>query len=319
MKEYHIAIVGVSGIVGQTVLKLLKERNVAINKLSVYGSSNSAGKKINFKDQEITIIELNEANIDPSIDVVIMAAGNEIAIAYAPLFIANGSFVVDNSSAFRNDCRVPLVIPEINVHCITNQTKLIANPNCTTTQGVFPLKVIDDLFKLKRVDYTSYQAVSGSGVEGIIELSNTRKGLPAQLYPYEIAQNLIPLIDTYLDNGFSKEEVKMINETIKILELCNVAISATCVRVPIENTHALSITIETKEEIDITLLKDQLSLFQGLVLLDDPAYNVYPVASIANGNDDVYVGRVRKDLYNPKVVHLYCVSDNIRKGAATNS
>ena len=314
-KKLKIAIVGASGLVGQKVLEALTDYNFKIDKLVLYSSSKSAGKKVKYDDKEYLISELKEENLDYDLDIVFFCAGGEISREFVDLFVKNKVYVIDNSSAFRMEKDVPLVVPEVNCLDIKKGQYLIANPNCTTIQSVVPLKVIDDLFELERVDYSTYQAVSGSGIKGVNDLKNGTM----ECYRYSIKDNLIPLIDDICDDDYSKEEHKMINETRKILHKADIEVSATCIRVPIENGHAVAINVKTKKGIDLQKLIEAFENFAGIELRNDTKNMVFPLASEADGNDKVYIGRIKKDLFDDKRVHLYCVADNVRKGAAGNS
>ena len=314
-----IAIVGATGMVGRTFLKILDEENIKIDTLYLYASKRSAGTVIDFQDQSIEVLELAEENIKgKSIDYALFSAGGDVSLQYAKVFTKYGATVIDNSSAWRMDQNVPLVVPEVNLEHV-NKEKLIANPNCSTIQSVLPLKVLDTHFGLKSVNYTTYQAVSGSGVSGIEDLKRTSEGLSPLNYPYPIYNNVLPHIDVFLENGYTKEEIKMIMETRKILDLPELPVTATCVRVPVLNSHSVEIYAELEKEFSIDEVKVKLQDFEGITVLDDPSNNIYPIATIATDTNDVFVGRIRKDLNNPQRLHLFCVADNIRKGAALNA
>jgi aspartate-semialdehyde dehydrogenase len=314
-----IAIVGATGLVGRTFLKVLEEENIEIDQLYLYASSRSAGKELLFKDKKYVVLELNEDNIkDKHIDFALFSAGGETSLYFAKVFTKYGTVVVDNSSAWRMDDLVPLVVPEVNLDHIHDEL-LIANPNCSTIQSVLPLKVLDDHFTLKSVNYTTFQAVSGSGVKGIEDLERTRNGLHPTNYPHPIFNNVLPHIDSFLENGYTKEEIKMIFETRKILSNNELPVTATCVRVPVENSHSVEIYVELEKEFSVKEVRKLLNEFDGITVLDDPQNNVYPLAANAKGTNDVFVGRIRKDLNNPQKLHLFCVADNIRKGAALNA
>ncbi|MGL4867351.1 MAG: aspartate-semialdehyde dehydrogenase, partial [Cetobacterium sp.] len=240
---YNIAIVGATGLVGGTFLKVLEERDLPINKLYVFASARSAGKEIIFKGKKLIIEELTENSFDREIDIALFSAGGDISKKFAPIASEKGVIVIDNSSAWRMDKNVPLVVPEVNPEEIFKNNGIIANPNCSTIQSVVPLKVIDDLYTIKRVVYSTYQAVSGSGIKGIEDLENGLKGEKPKNYPHPIVNNCLPHIDSFLENGYTKEEEKMINETRKILGKENLPITATCVRVPVVNGHSVSINI----------------------------------------------------------------------------
>jgi aspartate-semialdehyde dehydrogenase len=314
-----LAIVGATGLVGQTFLRLLEERQTPYTTLYLYASKNSAGTKLVVQGKSYTVIETTEQNIvDKEIDVAFFSAGSTVSKQYAPIFASIGALVVDNSSAFRMDDNVPLVVPEVNMNDAYAHQGIIANPNCSTIQSVVPLAVIDRLYSLTRVDYTTYQAVSGSGQKGIDELQRSRNNETPLHYVHPIHNNVLPHIDRFLMDGFTFEEEKMINETQKILHRSDVEVSATCVRVPVEHSHSVSMVIEVQQEVDITTLRDVLSIAKGITVLDDVSNDVYPLPLLTTNTNDVYVGRLRKDRFNPHKLHLFCTADNIRKGAALN-
>ena len=314
-----IAIIGATGMVGRTFLKVLEQENIKMDELYLYASKKSAGNVIEFQDSLIEVLELSEENIrDKNIDYALFSAGGNVSLEYANVFTKYGATVIDNSSAWRMNEEVPLVVPEVNMDHI-NDEKLIANPNCSTIQSVLPLKVLDTHYGLNSVNYTTFQAVSGSGVKGIEDLKRTSEGLAPVNYPYPIYNNVLPHIDGFLENGYTKEEIKMIMETRKILNLPELPVTATCVRVPVENSHSVEIYVELNQEFNIQDIRNKLQSFEGITVLDDPSNNIYPIATMATDNNDVYVGRIRRDINNPQRLHLFCVADNIRKGAALNA
>ena len=316
MKKYNVAIVGATGLVGQTFLKVLKERNFPVEKLYLYASARSAG---NFVGKDYTVIELNDENIKDDIDVALFSAGGDMSKEYAPKFKAKGAIVVDNSSAWRMEKDIPLVVPEANPEALDGHNGIIANPNCSTIQVMPILKVLADKYGLKRVIYSTYQAVAGSGQKGIDDLEANLKGEPSKNYPHQIAFNLLPHIDSFLDNGYTKEEMKMVEETRKILGLPDLKVTATCVRVPVKMGHAVSVNVELEKSFD---LKDVFKAFEekeGVVVKDDVSKNVYPMPIEAEDTDEVYVGRIRRDESVENGLNLWVVADNIRKGAATNT
>ncbi len=320
MRKLNIAIVGATGLVGSTFLKILKERKIKINNLYLYASEKSENKIINFKNKEYKVLRLSPENIiDKQIDYALFSAGEKVSKEYAQFFVKINATVIDNSSAFRMDDSVPLIVPEVNGKILTTENKIIANPNCSTIQCMQPLKVLNDLFKLKRVDYSTYQAVSGSGIKGISDLKLTRENKKPKFYPYPIVDNCLPHIGDFVDGNYTKEEVKMINETKKILGLKNLQASATCVRVPIINSHSVEIDMEFKKPVDLNKVYNALNMAEEVIVLDDVKHNVYPLASLATGNDEVFVGRIRLDKFDRKKLHMFTVADNIRKGAATNA
>ena len=319
MKKYNVAIVGATGLVGQTFLKVLKERNFPVEKLYLYASAKSAGKTVNFVGKDYTVVELKDENIKDDIDVVLFSAGGNISKEYAPKFKAKGAIVVDNSSAWRMEKDIPLVVPEANPEALDGHNGIIANPNCSTIQVMPVLKVLADKYGLKRVIYSTYQAVAGSGQKGIDDLEANLKGEPSKNYPHQIAFNLLPHIDSFLDNGYTKEEMKMVEETRKILGLPDLKVTATCVRVPVKMGHAVSVNVELEKSFD---LKDVFKAFEekeGVVVKDDVSKNVYPMPIEAEDTDEVYVGRIRRDESVENGLNLWVVADNIRKGAATNT
>ena len=315
----RIAIVGATGLVGTTFLKVLEERDLGITELYLFASAKSAGKKIEFKGREYVVRELTEKSFDLEIDIALFSAGGDISKKYAPIAAEKGILVIDNSSAWRMDEKVPLVVPEVNKEAAFKHMGIIANPNCSTIQCMLPLKVLSEKYGLKRVIYSTYQAVSGTGHKGIEDLQNGLKGLKAKTYPHDIVNNCLPHIDSFLDNGYTKEEMKMINETKKILSLPNLPVTATCVRVPVINSHSVSITAELENDFDIDEIKKDFADFEGIILIDEPQKNIYPLAADATGQDKVLVGRVRRDFSKEKSINLWVVADNIRKGAATNA
>ncbi len=319
MKKYNVAIVGATGLVGQTFLKVLKERNFPVEKLYLYASARSAGKTVNFVGKDYTVIELKDENIKDDIDVALFSAGGDMSKEYAPKFKAKGAIVVDNSSAWRMEKDIPLVVPEANPEALDGHNGIIANPNCSTIQVMPVLKVLADKYGLKRVIYSTYQAVAGSGQKGIDDLEANLKGEPSKNYPHQIAFNLLPHIDSFLDNGYTKEEMKMVEETRKILGLPDLKVTATCVRVPVKMGHAVSVNVELEKSFD---LKDVFKAFEekeGVVVKDDVSKNVYPMPIEAEDTDEVYVGRIRRDESVENGLNLWVVADNIRKGAATNT
>lgn len=319
MKKVNVAIVGATGMVGRTFLKVLEERNFPIDNLYLFSSARSAGSKVEFKGKEYTVEELNENSFDRDIQIALFSAGGSISEKYAPIAASKGVVVVDNSSAWRMDENVPLVVPEVNPEAVKEHKGIIANPNCSTIQAMVPLKPLNDKYNIKRIVYSTYQAVSGSGVKGTKDLEDGIKGLENKFYPHPIAYNCLPHIDVFMDNGYTKEEMKMINETMKILNDYDLKITATTVRVPVANGHSESINVEFEKDFDIEELKALLANSQGLELVDDIENNVYPTAFELSGRDEVFVGRVRRDFSVDNGINMWVVADNIRKGAATNT
>lgn len=314
----NFAIVGATGVVGTKMIERLAESNLEVDNIYMMASAKSAGKKLNFRGREITVEELNDSSFDKDIDYALFSAGGDTSLRYAPIAEAHGVIVIDNSSAWRMDPEIDLVVPECNRPSL--KRRIIANPNCSTIQSVVALKPLNDAYGIKRIAYTTYQAVSGSGLGGIKDLENGQKGIAPEKYPHPIYNNVLPHIDVFLDNGYTKEEMKMILETKKILELGDdVSITATCARVPVFNSHSVEINVSLKKDASIEDIKDLLRKAPGLVLMDDPQNNVYPMAIDATGHDEVYVGRIRRDISQENSYHIWCVADNIRKGAASNA
>lgn len=315
MKHYKLALVGVTGVVGRTALEVLKEFDLPIDEYTFFASSKSAGQKIKFKNQDYIIQELTDSSFDSGFDFAIFSAGGDTAKHFAPIAASKGCVVIDNSSAFRMDAEVPLVVPEVNPEAAFRHHGIIANPNCSTIQAVVPLKVINDSCKIKRIVYSTYQAVSGAGKQALDDLKNNT----CHKFPYPINNNCLPHIDVFLENGYTKEEMKMINETRKILGRPDLKITATTVRVPVENSHSESINVEFEQDFDLAEIIHRLQATKGIVVQDDVKNNVYPLAIKATGHNEVFVGRIRRDESVPYGLNFWCVADNIRKGAATNA
>ncbi|MDD2446501.1 MAG: aspartate-semialdehyde dehydrogenase [Tissierellia bacterium] len=315
MKKLNLAVVGATGLVGSTILKILAERDFPIENLYLLSSKKSAGSKVEFKGVEYEVEELTENSFDKDIDIALFAAGGAVSEKFGPIAVEKGVQVVDNSSVFRMNDQVPLVVPEINPEDIEWSKGLVSNPNCSTIQSVIPLKPLHDKFKIKRVIYSTYQSVSGSGLGGLRDLE---EGL-VEFYPYQIAYNAIPHIDSFLENGYTKEEIKMIDETKKILHDDNIKVTATTVRVPVKYAHSVSINIEFEKEFELEEVYKALEEFPGIVVEDDGKNNVYPMPLNAEGKDEVFVGRIRRDFSIENGINIWSVSDNIRKGAATNA
>nr|WP_317359207.1 aspartate-semialdehyde dehydrogenase [uncultured Tyzzerella sp.] len=319
MKKVNLAVVGVTGMVGRTFLKVLEEKNLPIDKFYAFASKRSAGSKITFNGKEYEVEELNEKSFDRGIDIALFSAGGETSRIYSPIAASKGCIVIDNSSYFRMDKDVPLVVPEVNPEDIAKNKGIIANPNCSTIQAVVALKPLHDKYKIKRIVYSTYQAVSGAGRAGVLDLQNGIKGEDPKMFLHPIANNCIPHIDNFLDNGYTKEEMKMINETRKILHDESLKITATTVRVPVENSHSESINVEFYESFNLDELIKDLENMKGVVVLNDYTKNQYPLATIANGTDEVYIGRIRRDESLENGLNMFVVADNIRKGAASNA
>jgi aspartate-semialdehyde dehydrogenase len=319
MKSYKLALVGATGLVGRTAIKVLEEKNLPISEYVFFASKQSAGATVHLLGKDYIVQELTEDSFDFGFDFAIFSAGGDTAKKFAPIAASKGCIVVDNSSAFRMDDDVPLVVPEVNSKDLEKHKNIIANPNCSTIQAVVPLKPLDDKYKIKRIVYSTYQAVSGAGKHGVEDLENTLKGLAPQKFPYPIANNCLPHIDVFMDNGYTKEEMKMINETRKILHKPDLKVTATTVRVPVINSHSESINVEFENDFDLEELKLFLRNSPGIVLQDDISNNIYPLATNASGFDDVFVGRIRRDESVPFGINMWVVADNIRKGAASNA
>lgn len=312
------AIVGATGVVGTKMIERLAESNLQVDKIYMMASSRSAGKVLNFRGEDVVVEELNEHSFDKDIDYALFSAGGSTSLQYAEIAEKNGVIVIDNSSAWRMDPEIDLIVPECNTPTLNR--KIIANPNCSTIQSVVPLKPLNDRFGIERITYTTYQAVSGSGQGGIDDLQNGQRGEAPKKYPHPIYNNVLPHIDSFLENGYTKEEMKMIDETKKILSLGDdVNITATCVRVPVINSHAVEIDVSFKKDASLEEVRDILKNAPGVVLVDNPENNEYPIPTEVTGHDEVYVGRIRKDISRPRSFHIWCVADNIRKGAASNA
>ena len=319
MKEYKLAIVGATGLVGRSFIKVLEEHKLPIKEYGLFASKKSAGKTMSILGKNYLVKELTENSFDEGFDFALFSAGGDTAKKYAPIASSKNCIVVDNSSAFRMDKDVPLVVPEVNFDDALKHKGIIANPNCSTIQAMLPLKALDDKYIIERVIYSTYQAVSGAGRYGLEDLENVDNSKPLKKFPYPIYNNCLPHIDVFMDNGYTKEEMKMINETRKILHKPQLKITATTVRVPVSNSHSESINVEFKKSFEMNDLLNTLQTFPNLILVDDPKNNLYPLAINATGHDEVFVGRVRRDESVTSGVNLWVVADNIRKGAATNA
>lgn len=318
--SYNLAIVGATGMVGRQFIDILVERNFPIKEVYMFASKKSANSIIKFGNKEITVEELNEDNIkSKKIDIALFSAGGDISLKYAPIFAAQGAVVIDNSSAWRMDPSIPLVVPEVNAEDILWNKGIIANPNCSTIQAMVALKPLYDNFGIKRVIYSTYQAVSGAGVQGLKDLEDGLKGEKPKKFPRVITNNLIPHIDVFLENGYTKEEMKMIEETKKILHDDNLKVTATTVRVPVFYGHSESINVELNEAFQLDHLKDVLKNFPGIVVQDNLEELEYPTPLECQGKDEVFIGRIRRDFSVENGVNLWVVADNIRKGAALNA
>jgi len=320
-----VAIVGVSGAVGQEFLRVLAERDFPMDELVIFGSARSAGRTYEFKGKQLTVKELKHGDDFKDIDIALTSAGAGISKEYAETITKYGAIMIDNSSAFRYDNNVPLVVPEVNPEdALVRPRNIIANPNCSTIQMVVALKPIQDLSKIRRVRVATYQAASGAGAQGIAELEEQVKdvadGKEAKVskFQHQLAMNIIPHIDVFLDNDYTKEEMKMNWETKKIMHT-DAEVSATCVRIPVARAHSEAIWVETEKQITVEQVKSAFENFDGLTVIDNPAKNEYPMPLFVSGKDDVYVGRIRQDITDPNSITFWCVGDQIKKGAALNA
>ena len=318
-KKYNVAVVGATGLVGQTFLKVLKERNFPVENLYLYASARSAGKNINWNGKDYTVIELKDENIREDIDVALFSAGGGTSLEFAPKFRDKGAVVVDNSSAWRMYPEIPLVVPEANPEALAEHNGIIANPNCSTIQVMPVLKVLQENYGLKRVIYSTYQAVAGSWQKGLDDLDANLRGEESKNYPHQIAFNALPHIDVFLENGYTKEEIKMIEETRKILSLPDLKVTATCVRVPVRMGHAVSVNVELEKSFELDDVIRKFEEKEGVIVQNNGKNNEYPMPITAADTDEVYVGRIRRDETVENGLNLWVVADNIRKGAATNT
>ena len=315
MKNYKIAIVGATGLVGRTALKVLEEKSIPNLDYVLFSSKKSAGTKLKFLNTDFIVKELTDSSFNEKFDFALFSAGAETSKHFAPIAASKGCIVIDNSSAFRMDDKVPLIVPEVNFEDAKNHHNIIANPNCSTIQAVVALKPLDDKFKIKRIVYSTYQAVSGAGKLGLqdLEQHSTLK------FQHPIYDNCLPQIDTFLVNHYTKEEMKMVNETRKILKHPKLPITATAVRVPVTNCHGESINVVFEKSFELTDIFNTLKSAPGIIIQDDIENNIYPIASNVNGHDEVFVGRIRKDFSIKNGLNLWVVADNLRKGAASNA
>jgi len=321
-KKPIIAVVGATGLVGSSFRTVLEERDFPFEDAYMFATAKSAGKIIPFAGKDYEVLELTEKSFERNIDIALFSAGGGTSKKFAPIAAANGAIVIDNSSCWRMDSDVPLIVPEVNPKAAENRPKgIIANPNCSTIQAVVALKPLYDKYGIKRIVYSTYQSVSGSGVKGIRDLEEGLKGNdPMEAYPHPIAGNCLPHIDVFMENGYTKEEMKMINETHKILGDESIPITATTVRVPVLVSHSESINVEFKEDFaDVDEIRSLFASAPGILVQDEPEKNVYPLAKDAAGKDEVFVGRIRRDFSVKSGINFWCVSDNVRKGAATNA
>lgn len=312
-----VAIVGATGLVGSTLLNLLEERDINVDEVILLASARSKGKEIPFKGETLIVQELTEEVAKEGIDYVLMSAGGSISLKFSPIFEKYGSIVIDNSSAWRMDPEIDLIVPEVNQPSLDR--KIIANPNCSTIQSVSPLKILKDAFGLKRVAYTTYQSVSGSGWAGIEDLERGELGEEPLNYPYPIYNNVLPHIDDFLENGYTKEEQKMVDETRKILGDPNLPVTATCVRVPVKSSHSVAMNVTFEKEPTVEEVKEAFRNKPGILLKDNPDNLEYPTPLDAAGKEGIFIGRIRKDESLKNTYHIWSVSDNVLKGAALNA
>ncbi|HOT41774.1 MAG TPA: aspartate-semialdehyde dehydrogenase [Syntrophorhabdaceae bacterium] len=326
MKTYNVAVAGATGAVGNEMVAILEERNFPVKNLKLLASSRSVGKTISFKGTDIKVEELKEDSFK-GVDIGLFSPGGAISMKFAPIAAASGCVVIDNTSAFRMEPDIPLVVPEVNEHAIAGYKNrgIISNPNCSTIQMVVVLKPLHDFAKIKRVVVSTYQAVSGTGKKAIYELEQqvlaiyNNKEIEKKVYPHQIAFNCLPHIDSFLENGYTKEEMKMVNETKKIMEDQSIQVTATTVRVPVFYGHSESVNVEFESDITPEKARELLSKAPGVKVTDDPSKNIYPLAIYAAGKDDTFVGRIRRDESVKYGLNMWIVSDNIRKGAALNA
>ncbi|NME66460.1 aspartate-semialdehyde dehydrogenase [Flammeovirga aprica] len=314
-----LAVVGATGLVGEQILNVIEERGFKFDELLLVASARSAGKVVTYQGKEYTVVTAEEA-IAQQPDIAIFSAGGASSLEYAPKFAEAGSTVIDNSSAWRMDPSKKLIVPEVNAKSLTKEDKIIANPNCSTIQMIVAIGPLHEKYKIKRVVVSTYQSVTGSGKAAVDQLFDERAGKEANMvYPHQIDLNVLPHIDVFQDNGYTKEEMKMINETKKILEDDSVKVTATTVRIPTVGGHSESVNIEFENEFDEAELRQILAEAPGIIIQDDPANNVYPMPLTSHNRDETFVGRIRRDETQEKTVNMWIVADNLRKGAATNT
>ena len=314
-----VALVGATGMVGQVMLKVLAERNFPLTELIPVASERSVGKKITFQEKSYTVVGLSTA-VEMKADVALFSAGGETSLEWAPKFAAAGTKVIDNSSAWRMDSTKKLVIPEINANQLTPEDKIIANPNCSTIQMLVALAPLQDKYGIKRLVISTYQSITGTGVKAVQQLENEYQDKQGEMaYPYPIHRNAIPHCDNFQDNGYTKEEMKLVKETHKILSDENIGVTATAIRIPVVGGHSESVNVQLKKEASVEEIQTLLSQSPGVIVQDNPDTNTYPMPIYAEGKDDVFVGRIRKDFSQENTINMWIVSDNLRKGAATNT
>ncbi len=314
-----VAVVGATGLVGTQMMKVLEERKFPVTEFIPVASEKSVGKKVTFKGKEYAVVGMQDAiNLKPQL--AIFSAGGGTSKTWAPQFAAAGITVVDNSSAWRMEPNIKLVVPEVNAHVLTKDDKIIANPNCSTIQMVVALVGVHKAYKIRRIVVSTYQSVTGTGKKAVDQLMNERKGISGDMaYPHKIDMNALPHIDVFLDNGYTKEEMKMVNETRKIMEDDTIQLTATTVRIPVIGGHSEAVNVEFEKDYELADVIKILENTSGVIVMDDPKNNVYPMPIISHNRDEVFVGRLRRDESQPKTLNMWVVSDNLRKGAATNA
>jgi aspartate-semialdehyde dehydrogenase len=314
-----VAVVGATGLVGTQMIRVLEERNFPVTELIPVASEKSVGKKVTFRGKDYAVVGMQDA-IDMKPQLAIFSAGGGTSKTWAPKFAEAGTTVVDNSSAWRMEPNIKLVVPEVNAHVLTRTDKIIANPNCSTIQMVVALVGMHKAYKVKRIVVSTYQSVTGTGKKALDQLMNERKGIQGEMaYPHRIDMNALPHIDVFLDNGYTKEEMKMVNETRKIMEDDTIQVTATTVRVPVVGGHSEAVNVEFEREFELSDVRKILEETPGVIVMDDPRNNIYPTPIISQNRDEVFVGRIRRDETQPKTLNMWVVSDNLRKGAATNA
>ena len=314
-----VAVVGATGMVGRMMLKVLEERQFPVDRLFPAASERSAGREVVFRGKPVRVVSVMEA-VEAVPDVALFSAGASVSKEWAPVFAENGTVVIDNSSAWRMEKEIPLVVPEINAAAVTAETRIIANPNCSTIQMLMAIAPLHREYGIKRLVVSTYQSVTGTGVKAVTQLDNERRGISGEMaYPYPIDLNCLPQCDIFLDNGYTKEEMKLVNETRKILGDEEIRITATAVRVPVKGGHSEAVNIEFEREFDLERVRTILANTPGVILYDNPSERKYPMPIIAHDRDEVFVGRLRRDFSQEKTLNMWVVADNIRKGAATNA
>jgi aspartate-semialdehyde dehydrogenase len=319
MKQLKVAVVGATGLVGTKMLQVLEERNFPVGDLIPVASEKSVGKEVTFKGRKYKVVSMADG-IAAKPDVALFSAGGSTSLEWAPRFAEAGITVIDNSSAWRMDPAKPLVVPEVNAEVLTSKDKIIANPNCSTIQLVVALQPLHKKYRIKRIVVSTYQSVTGTGKKAVDQLNNEREGKEGEMaYKYQIDMNALPQIDVFLDNGYTKEEMKMVNETKKIMQDDSIRVTSTTVRIPVIGGHSESVNVEFENEFDLNEVRELLSNAPGVVVQDDPSKQIYPMPLWAHEKDEVFVGRLRRDETQPNTLNMWIVSDNLRKGAATNA